>query len=64
MPPDANPAREELDEIAQAIRARVPDAEAYLDGIADEARAEAFTRAPNPEPLFALIDHTRQLSRR
>jgi len=60
----ANPAREELDEVARAIRARVPDAEAYLDGIADEARAEAFTRAQNPEPLFALIDHTRQLSRR
>ena len=59
-----NPAREELDETARAIRARVPDAEAYLDGIADEARAEAFSRAPNPEPLFALIDHTRQLSRR
>ena len=58
------PAREELDETARAIRARVPDAEAYLDGLADEARAEAFSRAPNPEPLFALIDHTRQLSRR
>ena len=59
-----NPARDELDEVARAIRARVQEAEAYLDGIADEARAEAFTRAPNPEPLFALIDHTRQLSRR
>ena len=59
-----NPEREELDETALAIRARVADAEAYLDGIADEARAEAFTRARNPEPLFALIDHTRQLSRR
>ena len=60
----ASPRREELDETASAIRARVPDAEAYLDGIAEEARAEAFTRAPNPEPLFALIDLTRQLSRR
>ena len=59
-----SPAREELDETASAIRARVPDAEAYLDGIAEEARAEAFTRAANPEPLFALIDLTRQLSRR
>jgi geranylgeranyl pyrophosphate synthase len=59
-----NPARVELDETARAIRARVPDAEAYLDGIAEEARAEAFSRAPNPEPLFALIGHTRQLSRR
>jgi geranylgeranyl pyrophosphate synthase len=59
-----DPAPEELDEIARAIRGRVPDAEAYLDLIAEEARAEAFTRAPNPEPLFALIEHTRQLSRR
>jgi len=54
----------ELQETADAIRRRVEEAEAYLDGLADEARAEAFTRAPNPEPLFALIDHTRQLSRR
>jgi geranylgeranyl pyrophosphate synthase len=54
----------ELDEIAQAIRGRIPEAEACLDLITEEARAEAFTRAPNPEPLFALIEHTRQLSRR
>jgi all-trans-nonaprenyl-diphosphate synthase len=58
------PNAEELNESARAISERIPDAEAYLDGIADEARAEAFSRAPNPEPLFALIDHTRQLSRR
>ena len=60
--PDPNV--EELGESARAISERIPDAESYLDGIADEARAEAFSRAPNPEPLFALIDHTRQLSRR
>ncbi len=59
-----DPSTDELAESARAISERIPDAEAYLDGIADEARAEAFTRAPNPEPLFALIDHTRQLSRR
>jgi geranylgeranyl pyrophosphate synthase len=58
------PADEELDEIAQAIRQRVPEAEAYLDQIADEARLEALSRAANPEPLLALIDHTRRLSQR
>jgi hypothetical protein len=42
----------------------VPAAEAYLDLIAHEAGAEAFTCAANPEPLFALIEHTRQLARR
>ena len=41
----ANPAREELDETARAIRARVPDAEAYLDGIADEAGGEVSPHA-------------------
>jgi geranylgeranyl pyrophosphate synthase len=58
------PRAAELDEIALAIRQQVPDAETYLDSIAEEARAEAFSRAPHPEPLFALIDYTRQLSRR
>jgi len=42
----------------------VPDAEAYLDEIAHEAREEAVLRASNPEPLLALVEHTRQLSRR
>ena len=58
------PTRADLDEVAAAIRAQVPAAEAYLDLIAHEAGAEAFTCAANPEPLFALIEHTRQLARR
>ena len=58
------PAAAELDETALAIRNRVPDAEAYLDEIAHEAREEAVLRASNPEPLLALVEHTRQLSRR
>jgi hypothetical protein len=33
-----------------------------LDSIAEAARAEAQLFAANPKPLFALIDHTRQLS--
>lgn len=58
------PAPADLDAIAAAIRKQVPEAEAYLDGLAQEAREEALLRAPDPEPLFAIIDHTRQLSRR
>jgi geranylgeranyl pyrophosphate synthase len=58
------PRAAELDQMALAIREQVPRAETYLDDLAQEARAEAFSRAPHPEPLFALIDYTRQLSRR
>lgn len=58
------PTAADLEETTQAIRARVLEAEAHLDRIAQEARDEALCRAPNPEPLFALIKHTRQLSRR
>jgi geranylgeranyl pyrophosphate synthase len=54
----------ELNEIARAIQRRVPEAEAYLDEIAREAREEAVLRARYPDPLLALVDYTRQLSRR
>lgn len=42
----------------------LPEAEETLDSIAEEARAEARRAAPDPEPLLALLDHTRQLSTR
>ncbi len=60
----ANPTREELDDMACAMKAELPDAEAYLDQLAEEARREAKREAPNPDPLIALVDHTRQLSMR
>ena len=50
--------------MAAAFEARIPAAEEYLDSIAEEARAEARRAAPNPEPVLALLDHTRQLSTR
>jgi geranylgeranyl pyrophosphate synthase len=48
---------------AQAVRSSLPEAEAYLDRIAEEAAAEARLSAANPEPLYTLIEYTRGLSR-
>jgi geranylgeranyl pyrophosphate synthase len=59
-----NPGDDDLEVLAQAFQAKLPDAEAYLDSIAEEARTEARLFAVNPEPLSALIDQTRRLSRR
>jgi geranylgeranyl pyrophosphate synthase len=59
-----NPGDDDLEVIAEAFQAKLPDAEAYLDAIAEEARTEARLFAVNPEPLSALIDQTRRLSRR
>jgi geranylgeranyl pyrophosphate synthase len=59
-----NPGDDDLEVIAKAFQAKLPDAEAYLDTIAEEARTEARLFAVNPEPLSALIDQTRRLSRR
>lgn len=53
-----------LEAIAQACRAQLDDAEAELDRVADSARAEAEQFADEPEPLLALVDQVRLLSRR
>jgi geranylgeranyl pyrophosphate synthase len=50
--------------LVQAFRATVPAAEQYLDRLAEEAKQEARLFAANPQPLYALIDDTRQLSKR
>jgi geranylgeranyl pyrophosphate synthase len=55
---------ERLALLAVAFRAQLEEAEAVLDGIADSARAEARRFAGDPEPLLALVDEVRQLSRR
>jgi geranylgeranyl pyrophosphate synthase len=60
----AEPSERELAAIATAMRAALPEAEDYLDALAREAKVEAESRVPNPVPLFALVDHTRELSRR
>jgi geranylgeranyl pyrophosphate synthase len=59
---DSDPER--LQAIATAQRAQLDEAEAVLDRIADSARAEAREFAVDPEPLLALVDQVRQLSRR
>jgi geranylgeranyl pyrophosphate synthase len=58
------PTAQELQRIADAFAVQLPQAEAYLDRIAEEAKEQARIYAAHPEPLFALVDHTRQLSRR
>jgi geranylgeranyl pyrophosphate synthase len=58
------PRDRDLGALAQAFQAQIPEAESYLDKIADEARVEAKLFARNPDPLIALIDHTRPLSAR
>jgi geranylgeranyl pyrophosphate synthase len=55
---------DELAKISLAVRAAVPAAEERLDQLAAEAKWEAHLHAANPVPLYALVDHTRELSRR
>ena len=59
-----DPSGADMHEMAQAFKATLPDAERYLDTIAEDARREAREMAANPEPLLALVDQTRQLSSR
>jgi geranylgeranyl pyrophosphate synthase len=59
-----NPSPNDLQHLARAFQAQVIEAEAYLDTIADEAKTEALLFARNPQPLLALIAHTRRLSAR
>jgi geranylgeranyl pyrophosphate synthase len=59
-----NPQESDLEVLANAFQAKLTEAGAYLDGVAEDARAEARMFAVNPEPLLALVDCTRQLSRR
>jgi geranylgeranyl pyrophosphate synthase len=59
----ANATEAELNRIAEAVQATVTEAEDHLDRLAHDARAEA-ARAPNPGPLFAMVEQTRMLSQR
>jgi geranylgeranyl pyrophosphate synthase len=58
------PNEDDLKDLANAFQAKLPEAEAYLDGIAEEAKTEAQLFAASPEPLFTMIDRTRRLSGR
>jgi geranylgeranyl pyrophosphate synthase len=50
--------------LATAFATRLPEAEACLDQIAEEARTEARLFAVDPTPLLALVEQTRRLSAR
>ena len=50
--------------ISAAMIAQLPAAEAHLDQIAADAKWEAHLHSADPAPLLALVDHTRELSRR
>lgn len=58
------PSPADLAQVSQAMSAALPEAEARLDEIAVEAKWEAGLHAKDPAGLIALVDHTRQLSRR
>ncbi len=57
-----NPGDRDLESLSCALQKQIPEAEAYLDSIADEAKTEARLFARNPDPLVRLVDHTRRLS--
>jgi geranylgeranyl pyrophosphate synthase len=56
--------RKRLAILGDAFRAQLDDAEEVLDRIAESACAEATRFADDAEPLLALVDQVRQLSRR
>lgn len=59
-----DPTGSELAAISLAMRAQLPQAEAKLDELAVAAKWEAQLHAVAPDGLYAMVDHTRELSRR
>jgi geranylgeranyl pyrophosphate synthase len=59
-----NPSPEDLERISLAMQAQLPAAELHLDHLATSAKWEASLHSANPTTLLALVDHTRELSRR
>lgn len=57
------PSDVELELLARANADQLDEAEGVLDEIAQEAVEQARRYAPNHEPLVALVEHTRRLSR-
>jgi geranylgeranyl pyrophosphate synthase len=58
-----NPAGGSQQALRRKFAAALPEAEAYLDGVAAEATREARGNARAPKVLLRLIEHTRRLSR-
>jgi geranylgeranyl pyrophosphate synthase len=59
-----SPSPEDLKRISIAMQAQLPAAELHLDQLATNAKWEAHLHSINPGTLLALVDHTRELSRR
>ena len=59
-----SPSAAEVARLSMALKAAVPAAEERLDQLATEAKWQAHLHAANPELLYVLVDHTRELSRR
>ena len=59
-----SPTPDDLARVSLAMRAQLPAAEAHLDQLAAEAKWEAHLHSADPGLLLALVDHTRELSRR
>jgi hypothetical protein len=51
-------------ELLAAFEARLPEAEAYLDRVAEEAKEEAQLFSRDPRPLWGLVERTRELAGR
>ena len=58
------PSPDDLVVMAGAMSERLPQAEDKLDELAAEAKWQAELHAADPSGLYALVDHTRELSRR
>jgi geranylgeranyl pyrophosphate synthase len=58
------PTASDLEQVSLALRSQLPAAERHLDELADEARWEARFHSAWPDGLLALVEHTRELSRR
>ncbi len=60
----ANPNQDNYAELLHAFESKLPEADSYLDKLADEAREEARLFSIEPQPLYALVENTRALSAR
>ncbi|QFT76918.1 polyprenyl synthetase family protein [Erythrobacter sp. THAF29] len=58
------PSAADLEAIKEEMLRRLPDAEEHLDGLARDAKWEAQIHTEHPRVLEALIDYTRELSKR
>jgi geranylgeranyl diphosphate synthase, type I len=58
-----SPSKKNYKILTESMFRVLPEAEEYLDRIAEDARTEALKNADHPGPLLALIQHTRALSR-